>query len=88
MYCKNIIFFRDRIEEARQELYRIINDREMREAIILVFANKQDLPGGKTFLGRKETDNGLFSTVVPKFFNNVFIFVQFWRLLKFEWLLY
>jgi len=34
---------RDRIDEARQELHRIINDREMREAIILVFANKQDL---------------------------------------------
>ena len=33
---------RDRIDEARQELHRIINDREMREAIILVFANKQD----------------------------------------------
>ena len=42
--------FRDRIEEARQELYRIINDREMREAIILVFANKQDLPGGTLIL--------------------------------------
>uniref|UniRef100_A0A4W3IMX9 ADP-ribosylation factor 6b n=1 Tax=Callorhinchus milii TaxID=7868 RepID=A0A4W3IMX9_CALMI len=35
---------RDRIDEARQELHRIINDREMREAIILIFANKQDLP--------------------------------------------
>uniref|UniRef100_A0AC34Q2U1 ADP-ribosylation factor 6 n=1 Tax=Panagrolaimus sp. JU765 TaxID=591449 RepID=A0AC34Q2U1_9BILA len=35
---------RDRIDEARQELHRIINDREMKEAIILVFANKQDLP--------------------------------------------
>ncbi|KAI8781393.1 transcriptional activator protein Pur-beta isoform X6 [Biomphalaria glabrata] len=35
---------RDRIDEARQELHRIINDREMRDAIILVFANKQDLP--------------------------------------------
>ncbi|GIY81265.1 ADP-ribosylation factor 6 [Caerostris extrusa] len=34
---------RDRIDEARQELHRIINDREMRDAIILVFANKQDL---------------------------------------------
>jgi|UniRef100_A0AC35GPJ7 ADP-ribosylation factor protein 6 len=34
---------RDRIDEARQEMHRIINDREMREAIILVFANKQDL---------------------------------------------
>ncbi|KAK3860343.1 hypothetical protein Pmani_035418 [Petrolisthes manimaculis] len=35
---------RDRVDEARQELHRIINDREMRDAIILVFANKQDLP--------------------------------------------
>ncbi|XDV41065.1 hypothetical protein PO909_010003 [Leuciscus waleckii] len=26
------------------ELHRIINDREMRDAIILIFANKQDLP--------------------------------------------
>lgn len=37
---------RDRVDEARQELHRIINDREMRDAIILVFANKQDLPDG------------------------------------------
>jgi len=35
---------RDRIDEARQELHKIVNDREMREVIILVFANKQDLP--------------------------------------------
>ena len=39
---------RDRIDEARQELHRIINDREMRDAIILIFANKQDLPEGKS----------------------------------------
>lgn len=39
---------RDRIDEARQELHRIINDREMRDAIILIFANKQDLPDGKS----------------------------------------
>ena len=38
---------RDRIDEARQELHRIINDREMRDAIILIFANKQDLPEGE-----------------------------------------
>lgn len=38
---------RDRIDEARQELHKIINDREMRDAIILIFANKQDLPDGK-----------------------------------------
>lgn len=39
---------RDRIDEARQELHRIIGDREMREALLLVFANKQDLPGGES----------------------------------------
>lgn len=38
---------RDRIDEARQELHKIINDREMRDAIILIFANKQDLPDGR-----------------------------------------
>ena len=31
-------------------IFRIINDREMRDAIILIFANKQDLPEGETFL--------------------------------------
>jgi len=43
---------RDRIDEARQELHRIINDREMRDAIILVVANKQDLPEGLYLLYR------------------------------------
>ena len=37
----------DRIDEARQELHRIINDREMKETLILVFANKQDISGGE-----------------------------------------
>ena len=32
---------RDCIDEARQELHCIINDREMRDAIILIFANKK-----------------------------------------------
>lgn len=34
---------RDRIDEARKELHRIIADREMKDSILLVFANKQDL---------------------------------------------
>lgn len=38
---------RDRIDEARQELHRIISDREMKESLLLVFANKQDIAGGK-----------------------------------------
>jgi ADP-ribosylation factor 6 len=35
---------RDRIEEAKEELHKIANDREMKDAHILVFANKMDLP--------------------------------------------
>lgn len=38
---------RDRIDEARQEMHRIIGDREMKESLLLVFANKQDIKGGK-----------------------------------------
>merc|ERR1711977_640942 len=35
---------RDRIEDAREELFRMLNEEEMRDAVVLVFANKQDLP--------------------------------------------
>lgn len=35
---------RDRIGEARDELNKMLNEDEMREAILLVYANKQDLP--------------------------------------------
>jgi ADP-ribosylation factor protein 6 len=34
-----------RIDEARQELHRIIGDREMTDCLLLVFANKQDISG-------------------------------------------
>lgn len=37
---------RGRMEEAKQELHRIINDREMKDSLLLVFANKQDLNDG------------------------------------------
>jgi len=36
---------RDRIDLAREELHKAIFDDELRSAAILVFANKQDLPG-------------------------------------------
>lgn len=36
----------DRMNEARQELHRIVNDREMKDAVILVLANKQDQKDG------------------------------------------
>ncbi|CAE8620724.1 unnamed protein product [Polarella glacialis] len=35
---------RDRIEDAREELWKMMKEEEMREAVLLVFANKQDLP--------------------------------------------
>merc|ERR1712118_349804 len=35
---------RDRIDDAREELHKMINDEELKDAIILVYANKQDLP--------------------------------------------
>jgi GTPase SAR1 family protein len=37
---------RERIDEAKQELHRILSDREMKDCLLLIFANKQDLPGG------------------------------------------
>ena len=35
---------RDRVVEAREELQRMLNEDELRDALLLVFANKQDLP--------------------------------------------
>jgi len=35
---------RDRVAEAREELQRMLGEDELREALLLVFANKQDLP--------------------------------------------
>merc|ERR1719281_343920 len=39
---------RDRIEDAREELWKILADEEMKDAVLLVFANKQDLPNAMT----------------------------------------
>merc|ERR1711934_1024985 len=35
---------RDRAEDAKDELNKMLNEDEMRDAAVLVFANKQDLP--------------------------------------------
>merc|ERR1711879_25899 len=35
---------RDRIEDAHEELTKMLGEDEMRDAALLVFANKQDLP--------------------------------------------
>jgi ADP-ribosylation factor 6 len=37
----------DRLDEARQELHKIVSDREMKDSVILIFANKQDQKEGK-----------------------------------------
>jgi ADP-ribosylation factor protein 1 len=34
-----------RIAEARDELHRLLREHDLRDAVLLVFANKQDLPG-------------------------------------------
>merc|ERR1739845_40093 len=39
---------RDRIEDAREELMKMLQEDEMRDAVLLVFANKQDLPDSMT----------------------------------------
>ena len=38
----------DRIEGARDELAKMLNEDEMKNATLLVFANKQDLPNAMT----------------------------------------
>ncbi|KAH3743099.1 ADP-ribosylation factor 1 [Pelomyxa schiedti] len=39
---------RERISEAHDELQKMLSEDELREAIVLVFANKQDLPNAMT----------------------------------------
>lgn len=39
---------RDRVDDAREELHKMIAEEELKEAVLLVFANKQDLPGAMT----------------------------------------
>lgn len=39
---------RERIQEARNELYKLLNEEELKNAVLLVYANKQDLPDAMT----------------------------------------
>ncbi|XP_020367938.1 ADP-ribosylation factor 3-like [Rhincodon typus] len=39
---------RERINEAKDELNRMITEDELRDAVLLIFANKQDLPNAMT----------------------------------------
>ena len=40
----------DRLDEARDELHKILSEDELRNAVVLVFANKQDLPNALSAL--------------------------------------
>ncbi|GJZ54048.1 putative ADP-ribosylation factor [Tanacetum coccineum] len=44
---------RDRVVEARDELHRMLKEDEVRDAVLVVFANKQDLSDNKKSFGRK-----------------------------------
>ncbi|XP_068595488.1 ADP-ribosylation factor 5-like [Brachionichthys hirsutus] len=35
---------RERVEESKDELTKMLNEEELKDAVLLVFANKQDLP--------------------------------------------
>jgi ADP-ribosylation factor protein 1 len=39
---------RERFNEARDELNRMLQEDELRDAVVLVFANKQDLPNASS----------------------------------------
>lgn len=39
---------RDRVEDACEELHRMLREDELRDSVLLVFANKQDLPNAMT----------------------------------------
>ncbi|XP_074552752.1 ARF GTPase 2a [Halichoeres trimaculatus] len=39
---------RERVSEAKDELLRMLSEDELRESVLLVFANKQDLPNAMT----------------------------------------
>uniref|UniRef100_A0A915DEY0 ADP-ribosylation factor 1-like 2 n=1 Tax=Ditylenchus dipsaci TaxID=166011 RepID=A0A915DEY0_9BILA len=51
---------RERIEEAREELHKMLNEDELRDATLLVFANKQDLPNA---MSAAELTDKLDSTI-------------------------
>ena len=39
---------RDRVDDAKEEFQRIINEDKLKEVVFLVYANKQDLPNAMT----------------------------------------
>ena len=65
---------RERVEAAKDELHRMLSEDELSESVVLVFANKQDLPNA--FSAAELTDRlGLQSTTT--FFKCSFVIFKF-----------
>eukprot|EP00012_Vannella_robusta_P005742 CAMPEP_0206207746 /NCGR_PEP_ID=MMETSP0166-20121206/15780_1 /ASSEMBLY_ACC=CAM_ASM_000260 /TAXON_ID=95228 /ORGANISM="Vannella robusta, Strain DIVA3 518/3/11/1/6" /LENGTH=172 /DNA_ID=CAMNT_0053628577 /DNA_START=153 /DNA_END=671 /DNA_ORIENTATION=- len=70
-YFENISFLifvvdsndRDRIEEAKSELHKVIKEKELFGIPVLVFANKQDLPNA---MSRNEVEEALKLHKLPE----------------------
>jgi ADP-ribosylation factor 1/2 len=62
---------KDRVAEANEELQKMLCEDELRDATLLVFANKQDLPNAMSVseiidkLGLHSLENGTFNQLVP-----------------------
>ena len=39
---------RERVDECKEELHKMLSEEELKDVILLVLANKQDLPGAMT----------------------------------------
>ena len=58
--CNSIVFVvdsndRERISEAGEELARLLREDELTSAVLLVFANKQDLPNAMSVAEVRES---------------------------------
>eukprot|EP00928_Gymnodinium_smaydae_P026743 TRINITY_DN20904_c0_g1_i1.p1 TRINITY_DN20904_c0_g1~~TRINITY_DN20904_c0_g1_i1.p1 ORF type:complete len:210 (-),score=22.19 TRINITY_DN20904_c0_g1_i1:112-741(-) len=58
---------RDHIEDSRRELVKLLNEGDLRDAVLLVIANKQDLPNAMTAEELIETF-GFCSTCTRRWF--------------------
>ena len=55
---------RERIQEGTEELQKMLQEDELRDAVLLLFANKQDLPNAMAI--SEMTDKLVFSPFVTE----------------------
>ena len=56
---------KERIEDAREELKRMLDEPELQDAILLVFANKQDLPKVRLLVGGRAFPRQAWRALAP-----------------------